>query len=285
MEMPDSSNLIVAEALSALVGDIVIVDCRFDLADAGAGRRAYEEAHIPGAVYADLDRDLAAPIGPATGRHPLPDPDILATTFGRLGIGRGTRVVVYDAANGGIAARCWWLLRWLGHAEVRLLDGGFSAWRAAGLPVESGIARNPLRSFAPNPRNDWILTTTELAAAVDGGEVRDLFDARDRTRYRGESEPIDPVAGHVPGARNLPFTDFLGPDGRWRDAESRRELWQRALPAGAGPGFGVMCGSGVTACHLVLSALEAGLPAPRLYVGSWSEWIRDPARPVALGDE
>ncbi len=283
--MPDNHNLIVAEALAAAAAETVIVDCRFDLGDPVAGRLAYEAAHIPGAVYADLDRDLAGPIGPQTGRHPLPDPDILATTFGGLGIGRGTSVVVYDAANGGIAARCWWLLRWLGHEDVRLLDGGFSAWQAAGLPVKSGVERHPVRSFVPEPRKDWILTTAELAARVDSGDVGDLFDARDRARYRGENEPIDPVAGHIPGARNLPFTDFLRPDGRWCGAEIRRELWNQALPDGARAGFAVMCGSGVTACHLALSALEAGLPAPRLYVGSWSEWIRDPERPVALGDD
>lgn len=283
--MSDNNNLIVAEALATTGPDTVIVDCRFDLADPGAGRRAYETAHIPGAVYADLDRDLAAPIGAATGRHPLPEPDALAATFGRLGIGGETRVVVYDAANGGIAARCWWLLRWLGHDKVQLLDGGFSAWKAAGLPVETGVVRNPVRAFVPEPRKDWVLTTEELASGVQDGVTGQLFDARDRARYRGENEPIDPVAGHVPGARNLPFTDFLRPDGRWSEPETRRALWQQALPGGAGAGFAVMCGSGVTACHLALSAVEAGLPAPRLYVGSWSEWIRDPERPVALGDE
>lgn len=283
--MSENHNLIVAETLAGRGGETVIIDCRFDLADPGAGRRAYEAAHIPGAAYADLDRDLAARPGPETGRHPLPDPDTLAATFGRLGIGAGTRVVVYDGAGGGIAARCWWLLRWLGHDDVQLLDGGFAAWQAAGLPVEAGVRENAPVAFVPSPRHDRVLSTAALVDAIGRGESGFLVDARDRARYRGENEPIDPVAGHVPGALNLPFSDFLGADGRWCGPESRLETWRRALPGGVPAEFSVMCGSGVTACHLVLSAVEAGLPEPRLYVGSWSEWIRDPARPVARGDE
>ncbi|HEY5642872.1 MAG TPA: sulfurtransferase [Woeseiaceae bacterium] len=283
--MTGNSYLISAQELHSALSteDIVIVDCRFDLADKSAGRTAYEAAHIPGAVYADLDRDLAAAVGPRTGRHPLPDPDLLAATFGRLGIGHQSRVVVYDTASGGIAARCWWLLHWLGNDRVQLLDGGFNAWRTAGYVVKEGVEHRSSVTFAPSPRRELVVTTAELEEALSGARNATLVDARDAARFRGEVEPIDPVAGHVPGARNMPFTAFLNPDGTWLDANRRAALWHGLFDAPPATPWAVMCGSGVTACHLVISALEAGLPEPRLYVGSWSEWITEPGRPIARG--
>jgi len=281
--MVNKSNLIVAQDLHSKLGDVggVVVDCRFDLSDPDAGMRSYEAGHIPGAVYADLDRDLAAPVGPTTGRHPLPDASVLAATFGRLGIGNSSRVVVYDGASGGIAARCWWLLRWLGHDRVQLLDGGFAAWTRAGLPTVSGRETLPEASFEPTPRDELVVTTSELARLT--GRGMPLVDARDGARFRGEFEPIDTVAGHIPGAVNQAFTDFVAEDGTWKDAATRRAIWQALLGSTPPRKWAVMCGSGVTACHLVISAIEAGLPEPRLYVGSWSEWIRDGERPVASG--
>lgn len=283
--MTGNGYLISAQDLHAALSteDLVVVDCRFDLADKSAGRTAYEAGHIPAAVYADLDNDLAAPVGPTTGRHPLPDAALLAETFGRMGISEHSRVVVYDTASGGIAARCWWLLRWLGNNRVQLLDGGFKAWQSSGFAVSGGIEHRSGVTFTPSPRHELVLTTADLEEALARGEGITLVDARDAARFRGEVEPIDPVAGHVPGARSLPFTDFLKPDGTWLDENSRTALWHGLFGAPPATPWAVMCGSGVTACHLVISALEARLPEPRLYVGSWSEWITNPDRPVAQG--
>lgn len=283
--MPERKILISVAELEPLVGqtDIAIVDARFDLADPGAGRRGYEEGHIPGAVFLDLDEDLAESPGPGTGRHPLPDVSAITATLGRLGIGNNTDVVVYDGGNGAIAARAWWILRWLGHERTRLLDGGMAAWLAAGGLLESGTATPEETSFCADPRNELVLTTAELAADIAGIADRRLVDARDGARYRGESEPIDPVAGHIPGSRNLPFSDLVTPAGRWRPEAERRAKLREVLGDDQDAGWAVMCGSGVTACHIAIAALEAGYREPRVYVGSWSEWIRDPGRPVRTG--
>ncbi len=275
--------LISPETLAEILEseDLQVVDCRFDLMAPDDGRKQYLEAHIPGASYADLDADLAAPAGPATGRHPLPAVETFCATLGRLGVSNESQVVVYDGANGGIAARLWWLLRWVGHERVALLDGGFAAWEALGLPVSAGPERIVAGTFAGNPDPDLVTETRDLLGT---GAVHDrvpLVDGRDAARYRGEIEPIDPVAGHIPGARNLPFNAALSEQGRWRPVQELRQLWEPVVGADPDTRFTVMCGSGVTACHLALSASLAGYGLPRVYVGSWSEWIRDPERPVA----
>ena len=264
--------------------DVRVIDCRFELLDPGAGRRRYDEGHIPGAVFADLDRDLAAPVTAGTGRHPLPDASTLGRTFGRLGITNSSRVVVYDQDNGALASRCWWLLRWLGHDDARVLDGGFSAWRSLKLPIEAGAPERAAGEFMPAPRDELVLETHEIAAAGPDCAALQLVDARDSGRFAGRHEPIDPVAGHIPGAINLPFPASLDVAGAWRGPAELRELWRDALGDGFGRPWSTMCGSGVTACHLVLSGLMAGLPEPRVYVGSWSEWITDASRPVATGE-
>ncbi len=275
--------LVSAESLfeSLESGDVQVVDCRFDLMAPEAGREQYLAGHIPGASYADLDRDLAAPVGPETGRHPLPDVGTFCATLGRLGVSNQSRVVVYDGGNGGIAARLWWLLRWLGHRRVALLDGGFAAWEDAGLPVTSGIEPIATAVFegAADPR--MVVETRELAGSVGAGSPLLLVDARDAARFHGETEPIDAVAGHIPGARNLPFTAAISEEGRWRPVKELQDLWTAIVGNDPDVAFAVMCGSGVTACHLALSADLAGYRLPRVYVGSWSEWIRDPERPVA----
>lgn len=262
----------------------VVVDCRFDLRDPDAGRRQYEEGHIPGAVYLDLDQDLAGPVGPGTGRHPLPDVAKIATTLGELGIGNEHRIVVYDNSHGALAARAWWVLRWLGHDAVFLLDGGFTNWQRLGLPVEAGHVERDTGTFVANPRAELVLTTRELAS--DPARIVDyqLLDARDGSRFRGEHEPLDPVAGHIPGTRNLPFAEFVRPDGTWLPGIQRAQILEKVLGKDRSVSWSVMCGSGVTACHLVISALEAGFSEPRVYVGSWSEWIQDPERPIVRGD-
>jgi thiosulfate/3-mercaptopyruvate sulfurtransferase len=267
-----------------------IVDCRFELANPGKGRSEYLAGHIPGAVYADLDRDLAAPVTADSGRHPLPPPDVFSRTLGRLGIGRGTHVVGYDQASGAIAARLWWMLRWLGHPSVRLLDGGFEAWRRQGLPLETGTPVVEATTYRGRADNHMMVTTDEIEKALKSGSPVSLVDARDAARFEGRTEPIDPVAGHVPGALNFPFSTSLTADGTWRSRDELRDAWAAlALGPGGSPSgsdkasWAVMCGSGVTACHLAVSAGLAGLPPPRLYAGSWSEWIRASQRPVATG--
>jgi thiosulfate/3-mercaptopyruvate sulfurtransferase len=258
-----------------------IVDCRFELLDPDAGQRLHRAAHIPGAVFADLDRDLAAPISAGSGRHPLPEVPALAATFSQLGIRESSRVVVYDQGNGSLAARCWWLLRWLGHRNASLLNGGFARWIDLGFPTEAGDVQVRPAKFEPEPQPQLVLETAEIVAAGEDCSTLQLVDARDGERFAGISEPIDPVAGHIPGAISVPLARNLRADGTWKDAAELRRLWEAVLGVGAGRPWSAMCGSGVTACHHVISGLLAGLPEPRVYVGSWSEWITDPDRPIA----
>ncbi len=283
--MTSESNLISVEELSSRIDDpdLRIIDCRSDLADTSAGRRCYLDAHIPGGVFADLDVDLAAPVAHDTGRHPLPTASTFADTCERLGVSNTTEVVVYDRDTGALAARAWWMLRWLGHSRVRLLDGGFERWVALSKPIVRGAETPEPGEFIASPRPDRVLTTAELATQPRIASLR-LYDARDATRFRGEHEPIDSVAGHIPGSRNLPYAISLAADGRWKSAAELEELWGGVLGDDKTKSWAVMCGSGVTACHLALSAVEAGYSDPRLYVGSWSEWIRDQARPIGLGE-
>jgi thiosulfate/3-mercaptopyruvate sulfurtransferase len=260
-------------------GTLRIVDCRFSLSDAGEGRAQFERAHIPRAVYAALDRDLSAPVIPGkTGRHPLPAVSDLARRLGELGISNESEVVVYDDASGAMAARLWWLLRYVGHTRVRLLDGGFQAWTAAGYPVTDRDEAPPRAEFVPQVRPELVVTADTVdALRVSEGER--VFDARAPERYSGEVEPIDPVPGHIPGARSFPFAKTLR-DGRFLPPEMVRAAFTAALEGIDSGRAVVYCGSGVTACHLLLAAEHAGLPLPKLYAGSFSEWISDPRRPV-----
>ncbi|MEM7501928.1 MAG: sulfurtransferase [Pseudomonadota bacterium] len=262
---------------------VVIVDCRFSLADPDQGRRDYSQGHIPGAVYAHLDADLASTVTADSGRHPLPQPDEFVATVRRWGVSSESQVVVYDDAGGGIAARAWWLLQWMGHEAAALLDGGFAAWIADSLPVSAKVESRSPGTFSGAPASVMSIDVEEVQARLASDENFLLVDARDSARFRGEQEPIDPVAGHVPGARNLPFNRSLTTNGRFLSPDELRRLWEPLKPGQAGE-WAVMCGSGVTACHLALSAQIAGLPAPRLYVGSWSEWLREPVRGVGTGD-
>lgn len=260
----------------------VVFDCRFDLGDPGAGERAYERGHVPGAVYAHLDRHLAAPAG-AGGRHPLPGPERLAEWLGRAGVDSTSQVVAYDDSGGAFAARLWWLLRWLGHEAVAVLDGGWGAWRRAAGPVARGGAVYPQRAGRFRVHADCLPTVS--AAALTSATTGLLVDARSPERFRGEHEPVDPVAGHVPGAVNRPFTANLDETGFWHTPAALRADWEPLLAAAGSRPLAVMCGSGVTACHHVLALAHAGHSGAALYPGSWSEWIRDPARPVATGPE
>lgn len=283
--MNDNEILIAPDTLAPRLGEpgLRIVDCRFSLLDPEAGRRAYEAGHIPGSVYADMDRDLAGPVVPESGRHPLPEPSVLCETFSRMGIDSDTTVVAYDDNSGGVAARAWWLLRWMGHENAMLLDGGMQAWRQQALPVEAGNISVVRKQFAGTPRQDLVLETSQIASGGVSGAPYALVDARSEVRFRGDEEPIDRVAGHVPGAVNLPFEANVDENGRWRAAGDVEERLEAILGDDRSRPWAAMCGSGVTACHLVLAALMCGYREPRVYVGSWSEWIRNPDRAVATG--
>lgn len=280
------TTLIEASALRGLLGktSVAILDCRFDLAKPDAGRSAFLAGHIPGARYADLNRDLSSPVTPSSGRHPLPSPRDLAATFRRLGIGPDTQVIAYDDSGGAYAARAWWLLRWLRHAAVAVLDGGLKAWLAAGGTLEAGpeAAVPSTAPFVPNVQPSAVIDAQQVQAQLnDAGFL--LVDARAPERFAGAVEPLDPVAGHVAGAVNQPFAANLGADGRFLPPQQLRQLWERRLGGRSATQMAAMCGSGVTACHNLLSLEVAGLSGARLYAGSWSEWIRDPTRPIAQG--
>ncbi|HEV8322927.1 MAG TPA: sulfurtransferase [Myxococcota bacterium] len=278
--------LVSASELATHLGDPRwrVVDCRHDLADPGAGRRAFEAGHVPGALFASLDGDLSGPATPASGRHPLPDSATFVSRCRAWGISRDGAVVAYDASGGAWAARLWWLLADHGHAAAYVLDGGLPAWLAAGGALQSGPAvAPPPGDFDGSPGHRPVVTAAEIAS--HSPVAWRLLDARDGPRYRGETEPVDARAGHIPGALSAPFKESLAPDGRLLPPDALRARFA-ALLAGRPPAEVVAyCGSGVTACHLLLALEAAGLGAARLYPGSWSEWIRDPTRPVRLGDE
>ncbi|HSV66192.1 MAG TPA: sulfurtransferase [Mycobacteriales bacterium] len=273
--------LISAPELAALLAGTslpVLLDVRWQLGGP-PGVELYRAGHLPGAHYLDLDRDLAGPPGP-TGRHPLPPLDVLGVALRRAGVTAERDVIAYDGMDGIAAARAWWLLRWAGHRRVRVLDGGYRAWTAAGYPTETPAPPPASGDFQPVPGSLPVLDAASAAALARTGL---LLDARSAQRYRGEVEPVDPVAGHIPGAVSAPAAATLSPDGRFR---ARDELVAHFTALGAsqrGP-VGTYCGSGVTAAHQVLALELAGVPAA-LYVGSWSEWVADPRRPVGTGPD
>lgn len=279
------TTLLGTEMLAAHLDDPdwAVIDCRFALADVGKGRRDYLAAHIPGALYAHLDEDLSAPTTPGrTGRHPLPAPEDFARTLAHWGVDVQVQVVAYDDAGGMIAGRVWWMLRWLGHNAVAVLDGDWRAWVAEGRPTRSGQETRPPRRFVAALQPWLTIDTAEVAARLHDPTLR-LFDARSADRYRGENETIDPRAGHIPGAHSAPFTANLTADGHFLPAATLRDEWQARFDATHGAEAAVYCGSGVSAAHHVLACAHAGLALPRLYVGSWSEWSAAPDRPGVVG--
>jgi thiosulfate/3-mercaptopyruvate sulfurtransferase len=279
-----SSPLISPEELARRLDDPtwVVVDCRWTLTDPAAGPAAHARSHIPGARYANLDDDLSRRPSPHDGRHPLPAAADFAARLGSWGVGNSTTVVAYDEASGAIAARLWWLLGWLGHDRRLVLDGGFAAWTAAGLPVEARMPRWQPAHFVPRAlADDSVVEAADLPALQAAGSL--LVDVRAAPRYRGEQEPIDPVAGHVPGAVNRPGSVNIDANGRFRASEALRGELTELLGGRSPRELIAMCGSGVTACQLLLALEVAGLDGAKLYAGSWSEWIRDPARPIATG--
>jgi thiosulfate/3-mercaptopyruvate sulfurtransferase len=278
------TTLIAAAELAPHVADPnwLVVDCRFELGKPESGERAYAAGHIPHAIYAHLDRDLAAAVTAQTGRHPLPQPEKFAATLAGWGLTPATQVVAYDADNSAYAARLWWLLRWVGHEAVAVLDGGFKAWNAAGLPTSTEAPRRPAGNFVARPNRDMWFDAGEVGERVRRDDWR-LLDARAPERFAGTVEPIDPVAGHVAGARNHPFASNLGSDARFLPVQELRRRFEQSQAGVADDHTIVMCGSGVTACNLLLAMEAAGKRGARLYAGSWSEWIRDPSRPIEKG--
>jgi thiosulfate/3-mercaptopyruvate sulfurtransferase len=261
--------------------DWLVADCRFELGKPEAGVQAWRAGHIPGAIHVDLERDLSAPVNASSGRHPLPAVADCEATLSRLGVGGKTWVACYDAGNSAYASRLWWMLRWLGHDRVVVLDGGFGAWTAEGRPVSTeAVARKPAR-FVARPRPQMLCDAAGVTDALARGEI--LVDVRGAERFAGSVEPLDAVAGHIPGAVNLPFPENLGAGGRFLPPESLEKLWRERTGVARRGAAVCMCGSGVTACQGLLALDAAGIEGARLYAGSWSEWIRDPSRPIARG--
>lgn len=261
-----------------------VIDCRFDLVKPTWGRENYSQAHIPGAAFADLNSDLSAPIGPTTGRHPLPAAPDFVETLARWGITPETRVVVYDLGGGGFAGRLWWMLRAIGHAQVQLLDGGFAQWQRDQLPISSEIEIPQATAFKYSPEfcPDLWVTSQQVFSALQDPTIR-LVDARASERFQGLSEPIDSIAGHIPGALNRFHGDNLTPAGTFKPAAQLKQEFTDLLGDAPLSQAFVYCGSGVTSCHHIIAMELAGLPQPKIYLGSWSEWIRDPNRPTATG--
>jgi thiosulfate/3-mercaptopyruvate sulfurtransferase len=280
------TTLISAADLASHIDDPnwVVVDCRHDLANLSAGREGYAVAHLPHAVFADMETELSGAKrgadGVFRGRHPLPEREAFIETLRGWGVSDSTQVVAYDAHGGMFAARLWWLLRWAGHPAVAVLDGGMAAWQAAGQPLTAQVDSKTRGSIDARASLVTTVSAAEVLANIGSG-VRTVVDARSADRYRGENETIDPVGGHIPGARNRFFKDNLGADGRFKDAQALRADF---APLFDDPKAAIMqCGSGVTACHNLLALEVAGLPGAALYPGSWSEWCADPQRPVSTG--
>lgn len=280
-------TLISAEDLAALMASetpVHIFDCSFELGDPEAGRAAYLAGHISGARYLHLDDDLAAPPSGKNGRHPLPTREDFAALLRSHGVNAGEQVVVYDGAGGAFAARAWWMLRWIGHAAVAVLDGGRKAWEKAGQPYEAGepVAAPPgSLELGPSLVGEPV-AVEDVVANLDGGTSL-VVDARDPGRFRGDPSPLDPVSGHIPGAANRFFRDNLADDGSFRSSRELRAAFAQTLGETAPEAAILQCGSGVTACHNALAMEIAGLSGARLYPGSWSEWVADEARPVETG--
>ncbi len=283
--MSEPSPLIVATELARHLeeSEWCILDCRFALNDTELGHREYALSHIPNALYAHLEDDLSGPVvAGETGRHPLPSPETFAATLGKWGIDPNVYVVIYDDCDSSIAARLWWMLRWVGHRRVSVLDGGWAAWVEMGGSATDEPGRRQPRNYQTNPDSSML---ADCAGVVEihpkSGWM--LVDSRTAERFRGESEPIDPVAGHIPGAINAPFTANLDPSGRLLPAATLRSRFEEMMGAVEPEQAVFYCGSGVTAAHNLLALAVAGFQGARLYAGSWSEWITDPRRPVATG--
>ena len=283
MNLPPLIDVVALQALLAVGKPLLLCDCGHDLADPAAGARAHQAGHLPGAVHLHLDSDLSAPTTGRNGRHPLPEPEALLARLSALGFADDLSVVVYDSSGGMYAARLWWMLRWLGHAAVQVLDGGLPAWRAAGGELQTGpVAPRAPGRFTQRPSLERCLDFDNLLAGLGKGS-RLIVDARGPDRFRGENETLDPVGGHIPGALNRCFRDNLAADGRLKPAAQLHAEWLALMGERRATDLVQQCGSGVTACHNLLAMASAGLDGSVLYAGSWSEWCAQPQAPVAVG--
>jgi len=263
---------------------VLICDCRFDLSDLAAGARAYAEGHLPGAIYVNLDQDLSGVKTGSNGRHPLPAREQFAARMAELGAGDGTQIIAYDAKDGRYAARLWWMLRWVGHTSVAVLDGGLDAWQAAGLPLtDLPSAPRTGGRFSVRPAAAFTVSYEDVRIGVSQASGPCVIDARSPDRFRGENETMDPVGGHIPGARNRFFMDNLRADGTFKPAAQLRAEFEEILGKTPTTDSIFQCGSGVTACHNLLAMSIAGLEGASLYPGSWSEWSAQPSAPIATG--
>ena len=282
--MPPHTTLISTETLASHLADSswLIADCRYNLKDEDWGRAQYLSGHIPGAVFVDLAHDLAGARTGTNGRHPLPSPERMAATFGHLGIGAGTQVVAYDQDAGPYASRLWWMLRYVGHDAVAVLDGGWAKWLREGRPARSGEEQRPAATFTPRLRADMRVTVDEAATRIGNPGV--LFvDARSPERFEGQPDPLDNVFGHIPGARNRFYKNNLAEDGTMRPPDALRADFTRVLGDRSADQAVMYCGSGITACQNLLAMEYAGLRGAKLFAGSWSEWESDPKLPVETG--
>ena len=284
MPVPFTSLINVNDLAQLATPEWRVFDCRFSLAAPLFGRQAYAAGHLPGAFFLDLEEDLSGPVTGRNGRHPLPAPGLLADKLGSLGVGDQTQVVAYDDAGGMFAARLWWLLRWLGHSQVAVLNGGLQAWVSSSHPLSAETPEAHAAAFTLKLQNGMKVDADYVQHHLGSPEML-LIDARSPDRYRGENETLDPVGGHIPGAINRFFKDNLGPDGCFKQASELQEEYGQFLKGGDAHTAVLQCGSGVTACHNLLAMEAAGLDGARLYAGSWSEWCADPARPVATGPD
>lgn len=275
-------TIVATKTLNAQLAnpDWVVFDCRFNIADKQAGLRAYKEGHIPGARYVSLDDDLSSPATDSSGRHPLPDPRVIGDKLAAWGLNHSSQAVVYDQSIGSIAVRMWWVLRWLGHRAVAVLDGGIDKWADEELPMDGAPVHPERGDFEGRPDDDaWVSTADVESLRLDPEAV--VIDARSAARFSGEQEEVDRIGGHIPGSVNHPLTRNIGDDGCFLPAEELRALYEPLRK----PATIHSCGSGVTASHNMLAMEIAGLKDSKLYVGSWSEWIRSPHRPVATGED
>ena len=279
------TTIISAAQLADIAGndDVRIFDCRFSLKDPQGGLKSYQAGHIPGAQFADMDTQLSSPMTESSGRHPLPAEETFLEQLHVWGINNSTQVIAYDDISGAFAARLWWLLRWMGHQKVAVLDGGLKKWEGSGFALSQEAAQFPRGEFSGQANMQWVLDIDTVRAELDAGNIT-LIDARAADRFTGKDQNTDPVPGHVPGANNLPFGGNLDDQGLFDSPSTIKQRFEQVIQDRPIDQVVNMCGSGVTACHNLLAMEIAGFVPPKLFVGSWSQWIRDPSRPVATGE-
>ncbi len=280
------TTIISAQQLNQIITreNIRVFDCRFSLKDPQAGLNNYREGHLPGAQFADMDTQLSSAMTSTSGRHPLPEPDVFIEQLRQWGVNNDSQVIAYDDISGAFAARLWWMLRWVGHENVAVLDGGIQKWNEAGYHLSQEEVEFPQGDFTGEANMSWLMDVTTVEREMEAANIT-LIDARSAERYSAKDQSTDPVPGHVPGAVSLPFSGNLTKDGVFETPEIIKQRYISVINNQPLSNVVNMCGSGVTACHNILAQTVAGLPPTKIFIGSWSQWIRDPSRPVATGED